>query len=113
MLITLKYFIGFAIYQHESAMGVHMFPILNPPPTSLPVPSFWIMPMLQPQASCILHLTGTGDSFLIYYIFFNVILPNDHFLDSLHWDITHRDTARTEYKQSSLCLANLHSLRMI
>ena len=74
---TLWYCIGFAIHQHASATGVHMFPILNPPPASLPITSLWVIPVHQPLASCILHRTWTGDSFLIWYCTcFNAILPN-------------------------------------
>ena len=56
-LFSLQYCIGFAIHWHELAMGLHVFPILNPPPTSLPIPSLWVIPVHQPQASYILHWT--------------------------------------------------------
>ena len=83
-LITLQYCIGFAIYQHESATGIHVFPILNSP-SSLPIPSLWVIPVHQPQASSIMCRTWTGDLFHIwYYTCFNAILPNHPTLSLSH-----------------------------
>ena len=59
--------------------------ILNPPPSSFPVPSLWVIPVHQPQASSIVHWTWTGDSFHIwYYTCFSAILPNHPTLSLSH-----------------------------
>ena len=75
--LTLQYCIGFAIYRNESATGIHVFPILIHPPSSLSILSLWVVPVHQPQASSIVHRTWTGISFdTWYFTCFNAILPN-------------------------------------
>ena len=71
-LITLQYCTGFAIHWYESTTGVHVFPILNPLPSCLLIPSLWVIQCTSPEhpVSCIqpglaIHFTG-----------FNAILPN-------------------------------------
>ena len=78
--MEVNYFTILYWFCHTSNESVTVYmcsPSWTPPPTSLPVPSLWVIPVHQPQASCILHRTWTGDSFLIwYYTYFNAILPN-------------------------------------
>ena len=50
-----------------------------------PVPSLWVIPVHQPQASSIVHWTWTGDLFHTwYYTCFNAILPNHPTLSLSH-----------------------------
>ena len=71
--LTLQYCIGFAIYQNESATGIHVFPILNPPPSSLHSPH--TIPLGRPRAPDpsnqyrALNLDWQLVSYMIFYMF--------------------------------------------
>ena len=71
LYFTLQYCIGFAIHQHESTTGVHVFPILNPfshlPPhtISLGHPSAPALSILYPAS----NLDWWFISYMILYMF--------------------------------------------
>ena len=80
-LITLQYCIGFAIHQHESAMGVHVFPVLNPLPPPSPYHSSGSSQCTSPKhpVSCIepgLVICFTYDNIHVSMLFSQIIPPS-------------------------------------
>ena len=73
--LTLQYCISFAKYRNESTTGIPMFPILNPPPSSLPYPPSGSSQCTSPKhpVPCIEPGLATHTW---YYTCFNAILPN-------------------------------------
>ena len=80
-LITLQYCMGFAIHWHESTTDVHVFPILNPPPISLPTHPSGSSQCTSPEhpVSCIkpgLQIHFTYDNIHVSMAFSQIIPPS-------------------------------------
>ena len=79
-LFFLFYFTILYWFCHTSTWihhGCTCVPNPEPPSHLPPHTSLWVIPVYQPQASCILYGTWTGNSFLIWYCTcFSAILQN-------------------------------------
>ena len=103
-LITLQYCSGFAIHWHEPAMGVHVFPILNPLPASLPIPPAGSSQCTSPKhpVSCIkpgLVIHFTYDNIHVSTPFSKSSHPHPHPLP--------RESKRLFYTSVSLLLSRI------
>ena len=80
-LIIYNIVVVFAIYLHEPGMSVHVSPILNPPPTSFPIPPLRSSQCTSPEppVSCIkpgMTICFTYDNIHVSVLFSQIIPPS-------------------------------------
>ena len=101
-LVSLQYCSDFAIYLHESAMGVRMFPILNPPPTTLSITSLWVIPVHQPKNSISCIKSG-----LVFHFTYDIIHVSMPFSQIIPPSPSPTESKRLSYTSVSLLLSRI------
>ena len=102
-LITLQYCIGFAIHQHESATGVHVFPILNP---TLPSPSSY-HPSGSSQCTSPEHLVSCIEPGLMIHFMHDIIHVSMPFSQTIPPSPSPTESKRLFYTSVSLLLSQV------
>ena len=99
-----KYYIGFAIHQHESATGIYVFPILNPPPSPYHPSGSSQCTSPKHSASCI----KTGLAIHFIYDIIHVSMP---FSQIIPPSPSLTESKRLFYTSVSLLLSNIQGYR--
>ena len=102
-LIILQYYIGFAIHQHESATGVHVFPILNP---TLPSPSPY-HPSGSSQCTSPKHPVSCIKPRLVSRFLYDIIHVSMPFSQIIHPSPSPTESKRLFYTSVSLLLSHI------
>ena len=85
-------------------MGIHVFPILNLPPTSLPVPSLQVILLHQPQGSCI-------EPGLAIHFLYDIIHVSMTFPQIIPPSPSPTESKRLFYTSMSLLLSHIQGYR--
>ena len=98
--LTLQYCIGFFIYQHESATGIHIFPILNPPPSPY-------HPFRSSQCTSPKHPVSCIEPGLVTHFIYDIIHVSMPFSQIFPPSPSPTETKRLFYTSVSLLLSHI------
>ena len=105
-LIPLQYCIGFSIHQHESATGIHVFPILKPSSYSLPVHPSGLSQCTSPK-----HPVSCMEPGLVIHFIYDIIHVSMPFFQIIPPSPSPTESKRLFYTSVSLWLSRLQGYR--